>query len=257
MGPVAEDYTVFAENLASHGYIVVGINPTDTSNLIVFPDGRLALRTSQGTIPDQDTTAQAAVDGNRIEAVWGADVLFVMDQLQSLNASQASFFYNHLDLEHIGLWGHSFGGATAIAVCQQDPRCKAGVDMDGNPVSSTENVEVPQPFMFIAEDYRQGCDPNCALMRQVYMNIKPGAAYFLSIAGTLHFNFSDLPLRQVPLLRPLFMVAGIEGPIDPARALQVTNAYLVAFFDQYLKGIPSDLLQGRAAAFPEVQIEKR
>jgi hypothetical protein len=41
MGPVPTDYTVFAENLASYGYIVVGINPTCTSNLVVFPDGRI------------------------------------------------------------------------------------------------------------------------------------------------------------------------------------------------------------------------
>jgi hypothetical protein len=62
--------------------------------------------------------------------------------------------------------------------------------------------------MFITEDYNRGCDPNCDLMRQVYLNTKPGAAYFLSIAGTGHFNFSDLPFRQVPLLRPLFRAAG-------------------------------------------------
>jgi predicted dienelactone hydrolase len=81
MGPIAEDYTIFAENLASHGYIVVGINPTDTSNLIVFPDGRVALRTHKGTIPNSDTSAQFNADGNRIEAVWVKDVLFVMKDL--------------------------------------------------------------------------------------------------------------------------------------------------------------------------------
>jgi predicted dienelactone hydrolase len=257
MGPIPADYTVFTENLARHGYIVVGINPTDTSNLIVFPDGRLAPRTAQGTIPDSDTSAQADADGNRIEMVWAADVRFVMDQLQNMNASQASRFYNHLDLEHMGVWGHSFGGATAIAVCQQDPRCKAGADMDGTPVSSEEKAPVPQPFMFITEDYRRGGDSNCELMRQVYLNVAPGAAYSVSIADTGHFNFSDLPLRQVPLLRPLFRAAGYEGSIEPARALQITNAYLVAFFDQYLKGNQSDLLRGPATAYPEMQIEKR
>ncbi len=257
LGPAIPDYTVFAENLASHGYIVAGINPTDSSNLIVFPDGRLAPRTARGTIPDNDTLAQANADADRIEAVWVQDVIFVMDQLQKLNTSPTSLFSNHLDLGHIGVWGHSLGGATAIAVCEQDPRCQAGVNMDGTPWSIDEKTPLPTPFMFITEDYRQGCDSNCAAMRQVYLTSKPGAAYLLSIAGTRHFNFSDLPLRQVPVLRPLFMAAGYEGSIEPARALQITNAYLVAFFDQYLKGNRNNLLNGPSPDYPEVQIEKR
>ena len=122
MGPIATDYTVFAENLASHGYIVVGINPTDTANYTVFLDGSVAPRSVKGTIPDSDTPAAAAADANRIEAVWVQDVTFVMNQLAKINAEPASFFNNRLDLEHIGIWGHSFGGATAVAFCQQDPR---------------------------------------------------------------------------------------------------------------------------------------
>ncbi len=256
MGPIATDYTVFAENLASHGYIVVGINPTDTANYTVFLDGSVAPRSVKGTIPDSDTPAAAAADANRIEAVWVQDVTFVMNQLAKINAEPASFFNNRLDLEHIGIWGHSFGGATAVAFCQQDPRCKAGVNMDGTPTSGELKATVPQPFMFITEDYSKGCDQNCELMHQVYLNTKPGAAYTLSIAGTRHFNFSDLPIRQVPVARALFIRAGYEGSINPTRALQIANAYMAAFFDQYLKGIEGDLLKGPSSAFPEVTFGK-
>ncbi len=256
MGPIATDYTVFAENLASHGYIVVGINPTDTANYTVFLDGSVAPRSVKGTIPDSDTPAAAAADANRIEAVWVQDVTFVINQLAKMNAEPASFFNNRLDLEHIGIWGHSFGGATAVAFCQQDPRCKAGVNMDGTPTSGELKATVPQPFMFITEDYSKGCDQNCELMHQVYLNTKPGAAYTLSIAGTRHFNFSDLPIRQVPVARALFIRAGYEGSINPTRALQIANAYMAAFFDQYLKGIEGNLLKGPSSAFPEVTFGK-
>ena len=88
-------------------------------------------------------------------------------RLQTLDGSPASPFYRRLNLDQIGLWGHSFGGATAAAICEQDARCKAGVDMDGTPVSSTQKSPLPRPFMFITEDYSQGCDINCDLMRQV------------------------------------------------------------------------------------------
>ncbi|HEY3377413.1 MAG TPA: family membership, partial [Armatimonadota bacterium] len=131
MGPVPADYTVMAEDLASHGYVVVGINPTYTSNLIVFPDGRVVTRSIRGTIPDDASPAALDRDGNTIMNVWADDVGFVMDRLADANADKASPFYGQLDLAHMGVFGHSFGGATAFYVCQRDPRCKAGANMDG------------------------------------------------------------------------------------------------------------------------------
>ncbi len=257
MGPIPTDYTVMAENLASQGYVVVGINPTYTPFLVVFPDGRIAPRSSKGAIPDTADPVTADRDANAIGRVWADDVIFVMDQLASLNGDKASSFFERLDLEHIGVLGHSFGGATAIAVCQRDARCKAGADLDGTPWGDEKSGVVPQPFMFIAEDYTRGCDSNCEAMKQAYAHVKAGAAYWLSVRGTGHFNFSDLPLRQSPIVRPLFAVAGLIGSIDPVRAQQVANAYLVAFFDRYLKNGDSPLLLGPMPDFPEVQLSTR
>ncbi len=256
MGPMVTDYTVFAENLASHGYIVAGIQPTGTSNWTVFPDGRVALRSAKGTIPDRDTPEEASMDASRILAVWVGDVTFVIDQLAKIDADRTSPFQNRLDLENIGILGHSFGGATALAFCQKDARCKAGANMDGNPWGDSIQAPVPKPFMIFTEDYSKRCDANCTLVRQVYLHTRPGAAYFLSLSGARHFNFSDLPYRQIPILRPLFRFVGLDGAITPDRGLAVTNAYLVAFFDAYLKGSTEALLQGPSPAYPEVTFEK-
>lgn len=253
MGPVPTDYTVFAENLASYGYIVLGINPTYTSNVIVFPDGRIALRSEKGTIPDSADAATADKDANRIEKVWADDAVFVMDKLQSMNADPSSRFYNKLDLAHVGLFGHSFGGATAFRVCELDVRCKAGADLDGTLWSNEVNGSLQQPFMFMTHD---ACGSNCEMIRQMYSNAK-STAYYLSIKGTKHFNFSDLPLRLSPPARILFNRLGFIGSIQPERGLEIANAYLVAFFDQYLEGVNSGLLQGPSSEYPEVQFSKR
>ena len=253
MGPVPTDYTVFAENLASYGYIVVGINPTYTSNLIVFPDGRVVLRSEKGTIPDSAAAAAADADANRIGKVWTDDAIFVIDRLQSINADKSGFFYNKLDLAHLGAFGHSFGGKTAISLCEIDTRCKAGVDMDGTAFSNETKGTLKQPFMFMTED---NCGKNCETMRQMYAGAN-NTAYYLSIKGTKHFNFSDMPLRLLPPARILFNMVGYIGAIRPKRGLEIANAYLVAFFNRYLKDIDSDLLQGPSSVYPEVQFDKR
>jgi predicted dienelactone hydrolase len=253
MGPVPTDYTVFAENLASHGYIVFGINQTYTSNVIVFPDGRIDLRSAKGTIPDNADAATADKDANAIGKVWADDAIFVTDKIQSMNADPSSFFYHELDLARIGYFGHSFGGATAIRVCELDQRCKAEADLDGTLFSYETNETIQHPVMFMAEDT---CGASCDTMRQMYSGAN-SQAYYLSIKGSKHFNFSDLPLRLSPLARILFNRLGFIGSIQPARAVEISNAYLVAFFDQYLKGINSDLLQSESSPYPEVKFQKR
>lgn len=253
LGPAIPDYTVLAENLASHGYIVVGINPTYSSNVVVFPDGRVVTRSDLGTIPDKATRAQAEQLAINLISVWANDVTFVMNQLEKINASQANPFYQHLDLAHLGVFGHSFGGATAMVVCQQDPRCKAGANLDGTPFGSGLTAPLRVPFLLMSEDYSNGCDLNCSEFRQAARNGQPGAVYDLSVRGARHFNFSDLPLRMVPLVRPLFRMVHLIGSIDPARGEEVANAYLLAFFDRYLNNIHSGLLNGPSPQYPEVE----
>lgn len=252
MGRVPTDYTVYAENLASHGYVVFGINPTYSADITVFPDGRLILRSTRGTIPDSATMAAANQDANRIEKVWADDAVFVMDQLESLNVDPSSRFYGRLDLTRIGLFGHSLGGATAFGVCETDPRCRAGADLDGTLWSAERQGILQRPFLFMAED---NCGNDCTAMHQAYADSK-SAAYYLSIQGTRHFNYSDLPLRLPPPTQVLFRTLGAIGSIDSQRGLEISNTYLVAFFDQELKGVNSKLPNDFSSAYPEVNLEK-
>lgn len=41
------------------------------------------------------------------------DITFILDQLETINSSQ---FNNQLNLQKVGLFGYSFGGATALAL---------------------------------------------------------------------------------------------------------------------------------------------
>jgi hypothetical protein len=70
--------------------------------------------------------------------------------------------------------------------------------------------------------------------------------YEVSIAGIGHSHFSDLPLISSP--QP-------AESID--RVHELITAYTLAFFDRYLRGRPSRLLEGPAADYPEVMFRAK
>ena len=85
LGPIATDYTTLAEDLASHGYLVVACTPTYSASVVVFPDGRIAWGTREGSVPDNASVEASNQILNRLINVWAADDLFVLNQLEKLN----------------------------------------------------------------------------------------------------------------------------------------------------------------------------
>jgi hypothetical protein len=77
-------------------------------------------------------------------------------------------------------------------------------------------------------------------------------AYGISVRGTTHFDFTDLYLYS-----PVLKFTKAFGPIKGDRMVKILNSYTLAFFDEYLKGEMSPLLEGPSPNFPEVTIEMR
>ena len=71
----------------------------------------------------------------------------------------------------------------------------------------------------------------------------------VSIRGTDHFDFSDLPL-----LTPLAPLLGLKGPLPGKRVTTIVGDYLLSFFERTLKGEPSPLLSGPS---PYAEVRKR
>lgn len=251
LGNIPTQYTTLLEDLASHGYIIFAINPTYSADVVVFPDGRVADGTAAGKLDTKENVQTAA---NQLIEVWSQDVIFVMNQLDRLNATPGNSFSGRLDLTRLGVFGHSFGGATAAQVCHMDTRCKAGIDIDGDLAGDVVQTGLDTPFMVIQHDDGSCSDSDCRTFQneiQAILRTEPrGESYHISIKGTEHFNFSDYAVYPIPLTLRLL---GALGSIDGARGLQITRAYVRAFFDTYLNQTPSPLLQGPSSAYPEVQ----
>jgi predicted dienelactone hydrolase len=238
-----------ALELASRGYVVVGIQHTYGAMTTVFPDGTIAPNNPKalpedGTDPNYEMVAQVLVKQ------WAEDISFSLDQLEAWNEAGSHPFEGKLDLSRVGVYGHSTGGGAAIQFCGTDVRCVAvlGLDPFMRPVSAEvleSGVSQPSFFMFSqgwADDVNS---PSSRLFAQFIPNVSDNYGV-VKIEGTRHYDFSDLPLFS-----PIAPQLGLKGPLNGKRVTEIVNAYLVDFFEMTLRGKPSELFDGESP-FSEV-----
>lgn len=267
----ASQNTVQMEELASHGYVVFSIAHSYETLVTVYPNGDIVHYSEErGVAVDEEGRRTAAVMEQYEEAtddvvrqdlwrryleasdllqesisIWTDDTLFVMDELEKLNSRNVRFA-GRLDLSRLGIWGMSFGGATAGQVCLVDSRCRAGINLDGLQYGNLyDGGVVTQPFMIMYSDPNEG-------MNDFMVDRATNTTYRITVAGTMHFNFTDFSLFS-----RLFHYAGFLGSIDGQRMTNITSTYTLAFFDKHLKGKGAPLLEGETADYPEVSLVVR
>lgn len=275
-GFVPLTYGPTLEDLASHGYVVVAVSRPYSDPFTVFPDGRVIHSVPEAgsrALSDAAARATSAAEFepiiNHIGEVWVADNQFVLDQLAEMNQTDARFA-GLLDLDRVGVFGHSFGGGVAAETLYQDDRFDAGLNMDGTFMGEAAHNGVDRPFMLMlservpltpAQITASGSTPEAyafsqewesATQQTIYETATPG--YRLALQGSTHHTF----ITFEPLAAPVLMIPPeMVGTIPGGRAVSIVNAYVTTFFDQYLRGDTSTLLDGASAEYPEVQLERQ
>lgn len=255
LAALTTDYTILAEDLASHGYVVVGFDAPYRSFVVVLPDGRVFARAHQNNADLLSGSEQQHL-ANQLVQAWTADMGFALDQLERLNTSDPSGrFLGRLDMQRIGVFGHSLGGAEALQFCHDDSRCKAGIDVDGAPLGSVVGEGVTQPFMFLLSDHEAEPDsetrPVKANIRSIYDRLPSDRRLEIVIRGANHYMFSDDGMLRSPLLMRAMRMLGVVR-IDGRRQVALAAHYISTFFDVYLQGAPASKLQSQPE-YPEIE----
>jgi predicted dienelactone hydrolase len=239
------------EALASSGYIVVSADHTYGALVTQFPDGRTVPYNPEA-LPTGIPDAEEDRLGNILILTFAADVRFMLDQLEALNADGSTVVSGHMDLDRIGVFGHSTGGGAAMVACSEDARCKAVLGMDTwiRPLGE-DFVEggLDQPAMLINSE-TWSLERNRPVLEMFYGNLR-GEKTWLTVTGSGHYDFV-----MVPLFSPLAVPLKLKGPISGARMTAIDAAYLLAFFDHTLKGEDSALLGGVSGEWPEVTFRR-
>jgi hypothetical protein len=163
-----------------------------------------------------------------------------------------------IDPSRMAMAGHSAGGAAAIAAMLADSRILAGIDMDGSTAALIPDEGLARPFLFLGKqsNYTPGAgiiaSPDGKNVKGAVMTwerdweLLTGWKRWLVVAGAVHASFTDLALLADQL------GIGIGAGLSGARSLDITRAYVRAFFDQHLRSRPQALLDQPSPRYPEV-----
>jgi hypothetical protein len=255
----AVEYSALAEDLASHGYIVVGIDAPYRTRVFIMPDGSVIERSDANNpeIVAPDEAFEHMLP--RLVGEWSADVAFTLDQLAQLNDSDPSGrFTGKLDLTRVGVVGHSLGGAVAAEFCMSDVRCKVGIDIDGLVMESAARTAPAAAFMFLMSDHSKDNDPLGqrigAALRAAFRRLPPQSRAWLDMRGANHYNFSDGAVIKSHIATTILHVIGVM-PMDGRRQLAITAYCVRTFLDAHLAAAPA-APPAADSLYPEIEIRR-
>ncbi len=138
------------------------------------------------------------------------DVPAVLDQLAGWQKTNGHPLAGRLDLERVGMSGHSFGAITTQAVSGQsvpvggarftDPRIRAAMPMSqspprlGDPRDAFGSVKIPWLLMTGTHDDAIVADFTPEMRAKVFPALPPGGKYELILAGAEHSAFTERAL---------------------------------------------------------------
>ncbi|WP_119394767.1 alpha/beta hydrolase [Salinibius halmophilus] len=242
--------------LASQGYVVLTLNHPGYS--LLSKNGEQAVQqtpvASSGPIDmdlalnqlaqDFDALRQAdklnqwlvtmaQVEQNSFAAVlaefdqWVANNELVLNQLVA--GDTELLVQAHLNLEHLGYFGHSFGGAVATYMNMNSALVDASFNLDGPVFAKSVNTTDAGAYCFAYgnEGHGDKHGSDFSYINQPLAQALNGCEVVFQ--GAQHMNFSDL--NQLPILRRF----GVLGSVDTELMQDNLNQVLLDFFNQHLR----------------------
>lgn len=194
-------YTSLAEELASHGYIVVATDHLGWEQ----PKRTIWVKAQQQAI----------------------DFLFEAN-------SKNPHLKGKMDLQRIGLLGHSSGGEAAFEILPTDERVRSAINMDGTYLPNLNQMTGKyKPFFYLQSDR----DPIKTLMDH--------GGYVATIKGTKHMSFSDYYLYS-----PYF---SIVDKVNYRKDFQIVSTVVRQFFDKTLSENEDTIFDKGENPFPRLK----
>lgn len=236
--------------LASHGYIVLSIAHTyhsiQTKNSLgrnIFID-----RTYMNEL-NQENATENPLESYEFYQKWMKlrkdDINFVIDQVKvNINKNISHSFYNSIDMDNIGIIGHSLGGSAALCMGRTRSDVKVVIALE-SPFLCDITGATDQGFIFddtpypipVLNIYSDSAIENLSIWPQYEKNYLllssiDEASVNHHIVGTHHFSLTDLSLTSPILTR---LLNGAPSKKKSRDTLKEINQVCLDFLNSYLK----------------------
>ena len=249
-----QTYQAMLQDLASRGWLVVAMSHPYEEAATVFADGSVALFDGQRW---QNETERGHVLTRAVD-VLVLDAAFVLTTLSGWNNARGHWLFGRIDLDKVGYFGHSLGGAAAAQALNRLPSIDAAASIEGSVYDTTARpLLAKKPLLSIIGGYNR-----TDLGLRDYLAAPGGVVYEAVVHGAWHASFADL-LLVYGASAPRSWHATHRHELTPARVNQIATDYLDAFFRRYLMGVPSILLRPHSdhelgsyntSGYPEVEL---
>lgn len=256
-GVIDSNYSTCME-LASNGYVVVSIGHPyqaiyveDVNGKKTFIDGEFFKQVMTDNGSDTPEHEMAVYENSQkwLEVRTG-DMNFVIDTIIGKCAAKESDIFQRIDLDKIGLFGHSLGGATAVAVGRERDDVDAVIDLEGTMLGEYvgyeegEYVVNNEPYTIPLLDVNSSAvyEETTKDESREYINFFVGrnAKDFHEVVfhDVSHLNFTDLPLASPMIAKMLG-----TGDADARECIETVNDMVLHYFNYYLKDAEELLIE--------------
>lgn len=245
-GVRSSNHSTYVE-LASDGYVVCSIDHTYHAFATKQTDGKLVTINKKffhsvfGINQEDISEDEIFTITREWMDVRCKDMNFVIDTILDKEEAATDSLFCKIDVESIGIMGHSLGGATAVTVGRQRSDIDAVIDLDGTmlgeEIACENNVytmkEEPYPVPLLCLDttrhYEEGKRYGNQYVNHVVLeNALNGKE--IHFDGAEHMNFTDLPLYS-PFLASLLGT----GKVNSRDFIINMNELILNFYNNYLK----------------------
>ena len=257
----AESNTYLFRDIAARGYVVASIGHPYEAVACEFEDGSViyydksinrrmymrgplsAIRALNRLLKDKGDAGEVSKKFDKFQREhtpylidripeWKKDTYRALESIKDR-------YSEHLDLTNgVAVSGHSFGGATAYALCHDEGEFTVGLNIDGGLFGEYGDSALKKPF------YQFSCSQNINAESGVLINHE-APVYTAVFSRMQHIGFTDVKF----FLKAAFMVGRLDSNIMYKHLLE-GHLFML---EKYLKGLDVEL---NRSTDPSVVIEE-
>ena len=232
LGGMKNQNSIQIEELVSNGYIVIAPDHAFDANITIFENRDIAPFKASEYDPNIKYTIEDFY-AYRIPQIQtrSKDLSFIINQIEDKKNSSNKTVWDMIDLNKIGVFGHSFGGGTSLLAAHNDSRIAAAVALDGwiEPIpNEIIDLGIDKPFLYIGRTEWEDSLNYYKLDKLIKNSNSKGKEIILS--DTEHFDYTD-----TPYFNDITKKIKVSGEMPAERIVDTLNYYLNNFFDKHLK----------------------